>query len=205
MRGDAPPDRRRARGQSYVLEGLVAGVVVLLAVVVALQSTAVTPLSAAATSQRLEEVDRSTADTMLDHAARNGSLREAVLYWDPARRTFANGSTEGYVPGPPPNRFGKLLNRTLYEERIAVNVYVSFTDTAGETDRRTMVYQGSPSDAAVSASRAVVIHDGDSLAGPYDDRTLNATDATTRFYAPDRAPESPVYNVVEVRVIVWRI
>lgn len=203
---DATPDTER--GQSYALEGIVAGAVVLAAIAVALQSAVITPQSTSATNQRIEVVEGTTADTMLDHAARNGSLREAVLFWDPDNRTFAsargvNASAEGYIPGPPPNQFGDLLNRTFYDENIAVNVYVSYTRD-NSTVTKQMVFQGTPSNAAVSAARSVVLFDDDPLvdeSGP----TGTVIGNTNEFYAPDAAPNSSVYNVVEVRLVVWRI
>lgn len=195
------------RGQSYTLEGIVAGAVVLAAVAVALQSAVITPQSTSATSQRIEVVEGTTADTLLDHAARNRSLREAVLFWDPNESTFVNATHEGYVPGPPPNRFGRILNRTFSQENIAVNVHVT-SSTQGGTRRTQMVFQGSPSNAAVTASRTVVLFNDDHLINESGqiNTTLNDTiSGPESFYAADAAPNSSVYNVVEVRLVVWRI
>jgi hypothetical protein len=85
--GDSPSDGDE-RGQSYALEGIIAGAVVLAAVAVALQSAAITPQSTTATNERIEVVERTSADTMLDHAAQNGSLRDAVLFWSTDNRQF---------------------------------------------------------------------------------------------------------------------
>lgn len=199
--GDPPSDRDE-RGQSYALEGVIAGAVVLAAVAVALQSAAITPQSTTATNERIEVVERTIADTTLDHAARDGSLRDAVLYWSTDKRQFVDASPEGYLPGPPSNQFGDLLDRTFYDRRVAVNVYVYFTDETGGTNRERMVYQGTPSDDAVSAGRTIVLFDDDHLVGPDSGTTLAGTN---KFYAPDAAADSPVYNVVEVRLVVWRI
>lgn len=206
MSPDTPP--MDGRGQSYALEGLVAGLIVLAAIAVALQTAAVTPQSTSATNQRIEVIERTTAATLLDHAARNGSLRRAALFWNDDQRRFVNASSEGYVPGPPPNRFGELLERTFYDERVAVNVYVSYTDATGDSSRETMVFQGTPSNAAVSASHTLVLFDDDHLVnrtGPIDTSLNDTKGAGGSFYAPDAAPNSSVWNVVEVKLVVWRI
>lgn len=202
-----PRPRGSARGQSYTLEGIVAGAVVLAAVAVALQSAVVTPQSTSATNQRIEVVEGTTADTLLDHAARNGSLRRAVLFWDPENRTFVNASQEGYVPGPPPNRFGRILDRTFYQDNVAVNVYVT-SSRPGGSRRTQMVFQGTPSNAAVTAARTVVLFDDDHLVNRSGPTPMTLNDTTTAgggFYAEDAAPNSSVWNVVEVRLVVWRI
>ncbi|MEF8789568.1 MAG: hypothetical protein V5A61_05535 [Haloarculaceae archaeon] len=206
-----PPGRGRAgidgddRGQSYTLESIVAGVVVLSAVVFAIQATAVTPLSVSTASQHVENQERAVADTLLAQAARNGTLRSAVLYWNPDNRTFVDATAEGYLGEQPGNAFGDQLDRVFGDSEVAVNVYVGY-DTANGLKRRTMVYQGTPSDNAVSASQSLVLMDEDTLSGPYAGRTLNGTAPTAdAFYAPDVAPSGSVYNVVEVRIVAWRI
>lgn len=193
------------RGQSYTLESIAAGVVVLSAVAFAIQATAVTPLSVSTASEHVENQEREVADTLLAQAARNGTLRAAVLYWNPDNRTFVNATAEGYLGRTPDNTFGNQLARVFSENEVAVNVYVGY-DTPNGPKRRTMVYQGTPSDNAVSASRSLVLMDEDELRGPYANRTLNGTtNATDAFYAPDVTPNGSVYNVAEVRIVAWRI
>ncbi len=205
MTGDRAGGGGDDRGQSYTLESIAAGVVVLSAVIFAIQATAVTPLSVSTASQHVENQQREVADSLLAQAARNGTLRSAVLYWNPDNRTFVNATAEGYLGRPPDNAFGNQLQRVFADSEVAVNVYVGY-DTPNGLKRRTMVYQGTPSDNAVSASQSVVLMDEDALRGPYGGRTLNGTGPTAdAFYAPDVAPNGSVYNVVEVRIVAWRI
>lgn len=205
--GGPRSDGRRpsnGRSQSYVLEAIAASVVVLTAVVFAIQATAVTPLSVSTANQHIENQERSTADSMLEQATVNGSLRTAVLYWNPDNRTFANASAEGYLGRHPGNRFGELLDRTFGEANVATNVEVVSIGAAGPS-RKPMIYQGVPSESAVSASHTLVLMDSDNLTAPgYSNHTLNATNATGNFYTSDTVPAGPVYAVVEVRIVVWR-
>lgn len=192
------------RGQSYTLEGIAAGILVLSVVIFAIEATAVTPLSVSTASQHVENQERGLAATSLAQADLNGSLREAVLYWHPENRTFVNASASGYVGRTPDTSFGRLLERVFSDQQIAVNVYIGYSSAAG-LKRQTLIYQGTPSDNAVSAGHSLVLMDGDHLEGPFSNQTLNGTNPTGAFYAPDIAPDSSVYNVLEVRIIAWRM
>jgi len=196
------------RGQSYALESIAASLVVLSAVIFAIQATAVTPLSVSTASQHVENQERELADTVLDQAAENGTLQSAVLFWNSENRTFVNATAEGYLGRTPDNEFGNQLDRVFGDSQIAVNVYVGYGTTSG-LRRETMVYQGTPSDNAVSESHTLVLMDEDHLRG--SNQTLNGTQNPvartpgSAFYAPDIAPNGSVYNVVEVRIVAWRM
>lgn len=205
MGGERNNGRSQSRGQSYVLEAIGAAIIVLAGVTFAIQATAVTPLSMSTSSQHVENQERLMADTALEQAATNGSLKEAVLYWNPDNRTFQGAAAEGYLGTASPNRFGRLLNRTFRDQRIATNVEVVYSAPSGAKSR-TMIYQGSPSNNAVTATHTLVLVDSDHLtADGYGNRTLNASDAAANFYAPDVSPDSQLYNVVEVRLVAWRM
>lgn len=211
MHRERPPSGFEGRrGQSYALESIAASLVVLSAVVFAIQATAVTPLSVSTASQHVENQERQLANTVLDQAGNNGTLQAAVLFWNPENRTFVNATAEGYVGRTPDNLFGQQLARVFSDSKIAVNVYVGYATRDG-LGRETMIYQGTPSDNAVSGTHTVVLMDEDSLSGPFSDQTLNGSvNATARmngsaFYAPDIAPNGSVYNVLEVRIVAWRM
>ena len=65
-----------------------------------------------------------------------------------------------------------------------------------------MVYMGSPSDNAASATRTVTLADDTGLSGPV---AGTVSDPSTSFYAPDAAPNASLYNVMEVRIVVWQM
>lgn len=193
------------RGQAYVLGAVGAGIIVLSAVIFAIQATAVTPLSVSTASQHVENQERALADTALTQAAENGTLRAAVLYWNPENRTFVDATAQGYLGRTPDNAFGRQLERVFNDEQIAVNVYVGFSEGNASVQKE-MIFQGNPSDNAVSASQTLVLMDRDNLQGPRSNETLNGTNPTDDFYVEeDVAPNGSVYNVVEVRIIAWRM
>ncbi len=193
------------RGQSYVLEAIGAGVIVLAAVMFAIQATAVTPLSASTANKHIENQERYQADTLLDHTARDGSLKDAILYWDPVNGTFIAGNATGYrgdIADPPPNAFLEAVDRVFSDSQIAVNIYLTYTHSVDSTNSKRLLYQGTPSDNAVSANHIVVLYDHDRLTAPDSNSTLNSTDG---FYARNVDPDSSIYNIVEVRIVVWRM
>ncbi|MFC7234480.1 DUF7288 family protein [Halosegnis marinus] len=188
------------RGQARALEGVAAALLVVGAVVFALQSAVVTPLAASTTNQFLEDRQGTLASDTLDTAAAAGELRGTVRYWNLTSRTFDGARREGYVGGPP-TAFGDTLRGALGDRRVAYNVYVTYRAGNSSHATRGLVYQGTPPDTATAATTVVTLYDDDTLTAPANPNvTLGGTDG---FYAPD-AVSGPVYNVVEIRVVVWR-
>ncbi|NEU56723.1 hypothetical protein [Halorussus sp. MSC15.2] len=200
MSDDAP------RGQVHTLEAFTAALLVVSGVLFALQTTAVTPLTASTSNQHIENQHQSAAGDLLATAAENGTLRPAVTFWDPGNGKFVGATSRGfYANGGPPNALGAALNQTFGNfstsgRRIAYNVYVRYRTAGNATRRQTMVYMGSPSDNAATATRTVAVYDGSPLAGPGDGNVSSAN-----FYAPDAAPNASLYNVMEVRIVVWQM
>jgi hypothetical protein len=204
----------RSRGQAHALEGIVAGLVLLSGLVFALQSTAVTPLSASTASQQIENQQQSTAEGVLATAAANGSLKNATLAWNETEDQFPNPGERGYyTQGGPPNAFGHLLNRTFEDRNVAFNVYLIYLKPVSGTNSpsselstpRRLVYRGAPSDNAVSASRSVTLYDSDRLRNTSGVRGSTLNDSSSFYASGDAFEHSSVYTVVQVRVIVWRM
>lgn len=209
------------RGQAHTLEALVASILLLTSLVFALQVTAVTPLSASTSSQHIENQQQASVDGMLATAEREGLLKPAITYGNDA----ADGNNDGrfsfhetdtnalyYVNEDPHNLFGALLDRTLDGRGLAYNVYVNYETASGTANRR-MVYQGDPSDNAVSAAYSVTLYDDDVLYEPDgDSEDFDAAQATTTelsaagddFYMRDISSGTSIFNVVQVEVVVWR-
>jgi hypothetical protein len=206
MRGETRPEIDSSdRGQVHTLEAFTAALLVVSGVLFALQSTAVTPLTASTSNQHIENQHRTAAADLLATAAENDTLRPAVTFWDSGKSKFVGAGGRGfYANGGPPNSFGAALNDTFGSlstpgRRIAYNVVVRYRLPGGSTRSQTMVYMGSPSDNAASATRTVTLADD----APVANATGNVSSAN--FYAPDAAPNSGLYNVMEVRIVVWQM
>lgn len=210
-RGSAFPFQGDVRSQALTLEAITAAILLLAAIGFALQMTAVTPLSASTSSQHLENQLQSTGDGVLASTDDSGALKEAVLYWNVSEGQFHEaGERSFYRSGPPNNDFGNATARTFGERNIAYNVIIHYHTPDGEMARQRMIEQGEPSDHAVSASRTIALTDDDIIVDEDGNPTgLKLGDAEGQFYAPDAGIESagnrPLYNLVRVEVIAWRI
>jgi hypothetical protein len=194
------------RGQVHTLEGFVASMVVLSGVVFALQATAVTPLTASTSNQFIQNQQRAVGGGVLAAADGNDSLKEATLYWNASEGAFKDtGERDAYATGGPPLPFGKALNETFSDARIAFNVDVFYRTADEERGEVEMVQMGTPSNNAIAATQTVPLFDDDTLTG--SDRTVAAvaSDPDEEFYASDIDPDGELFNVLEVRIVVWRI
>ncbi|MFB6125905.1 MAG: hypothetical protein ABEJ79_01195 [Halolamina sp.] len=192
------------RGQAHTLEGFAAALVVLSGVVFALQATAVTPLTASTSNQFIGNQQTDVAEDLLASAEANETLRPTLLYWNASREAFADSPREGYFSnGGPPTAFGTALNETFDGANVAFNVRVEARAPGGGTDSVRLVYMGTPSDNAATATRTVTVFDDARVAGGPDD--VSTVAANGNFYARDVDPDGPLFNVMEVHVTVWRI
>ncbi|MFW5977909.1 MAG: DUF7288 family protein [Halohasta sp.] len=190
------------RGQAHTVEAFIAALLLVSGLLFAMQATAVTPLSASTSNQHIENQQRALSGDLLSTAAADGSLQEAVLYWNTSRDAFEDSPDQGYyTDSGSQTDFLSRLNDTLAERRIAYNVRLRVHNTTGTPSRRTisMVEMGQPSDNAVTASRTVTLYDNDRLTGENDCELESCS-----FYAPD-ADSGLLYNRVEVRVTTWRM
>nr|WP_246022955.1 hypothetical protein [Halosimplex halophilum] len=205
--GEAPGRRgaRGDRGQAHTLEGVVASLILLSAVVFALEMTAVTPLSASTSSQHIENQQEATARGVLASAAETGALERAVLSWDETSEQFHETSDLGYFTSDaPPNDFGDMLDRSFNRRGVAYNIYLQYRDDDGTPDSRRYAYQGRPSDNAVQATWTLTLFENDRIRDADGDPTGTAVSEESTFFAPP-ASDGAVYNVVRVEVVVWRI
>ncbi|MGZ0745670.1 DUF7288 family protein [Haloparvum sp. AD34] len=192
------------RAQAHTLEGFVASLVILGTVAFALQATAVTPLSASTSNQQIENQQTAVSESLLETLAEQGELKPAVLYWNTSRNTFRDSGPRGtFANGGPPNPFGTALNETFGEGNIAFNVDVVHRSPDESRNTESMVNMGTPSDNAAVASRTVVLFDDDTIEGT--NRTVANASAQDDFYADDVDPDGELFNVMEVRIVVWRI
>ncbi|WP_328767166.1 DUF7288 family protein [Haloarcula nitratireducens] len=186
------------------MEAFTAALLVLGAVLFTLQATAITPLTASTSNERVENQQRTLAKDLLTTTDANGALRDAAVFWDTNTGQFDGAPDVGfYASGGPPNQFGTALNETFRAKRIAFNVYVSYQEPDGSSSRETMVYMGTPSNHAVVATHTVPLFDDTQLTASGATQTLEAANAS--FYAEDVAPNSPLYTVTEVRLVVWQM
>jgi hypothetical protein len=193
------------RAQAHTLEAFVAALLLVAGLIFAAQATAVTPLSASTSNQHIENQHRALAGDLLSTAAEDGSLREAMVYWD-GETGFVDASEDrSYYTATPTGPHPLALALEVFDRNyLAYNVDLVYQDGEGGADEIRMVEMGSPSDNAVAVTRSVVLYDSTTISGGSDaGTTLDELEGD--FYAPNVDQESQLYNVVEVRIVVWRL
>lgn len=209
------------RGQAYTIEAVVGGIVVLTAVLFALQSVVVTPTTGGSVNSDVKSDLQQQTEDVLVVAAQNESfdLNSMVRYWDQGNRTFrgALNPEVGYGARGPPKNIGALLGETFasrgwhYNLKITYSVPENHSESTDGTETFPVVDQGSPTNDAVVATHYVTLYDNQTLSSPSLSTAgvelwqidTNVTDGDDGYYPIPNVAEGPVYNLVEVRLIVW--
>jgi murein L,D-transpeptidase YcbB/YkuD len=94
------------------------------------------------------------------------------------------------------------LSESIDTTQTAYNVNVVYYHTSTDPRSKTLLRSGSPSDNVISVRKPIVLHDSDTLT-TNESVALQETNSS-RFYADDLNTSTPIYNYVEVEVVVWR-
>lgn len=215
------------RAQAYTLEGFIGAIVLLMAVLIAVQSVVVSPSAGGSVDRSVQaQLQGETRDALVV-AESESDLSHVVRYWSPRNgERYHNASREdettaNYTAEQFANRaemdgttdefgFGELLDERFTRGPRSYNVELVYQDPDSEdgTDSFYLVYQGSPDSGGVSASYMVTLTDDQELTAPETTETLsearNPDDENVAPYPiPNVDEESQLYNVVEVRLVVW--
>ena len=203
------------RGQAFTLEGVVSALVIMLGLMFALQSTVITPTTGGEIDEDTRNQLQQKANDILVIAANNGTrdLVWYVRYWNPDTRTFYGASRPsiGYGIDGPPGDFGEMLDQAFIDRGKRYNLVLRYrgNESPDSSGIQRMVYQGAPAEHAVTATYTITLYDDQTLTGPkattrelaaYD---TNASDTDDSFYPIPDVVNGPVYNIVEVRLVVW--
>lgn len=210
------------RGQAFTLEGFIGAVLLLTALLFALQSVVITPTTSGAVDESVQDNLKQQAQDVLIASADDGDLSYLVRYTSNSTlksgvggnsKIFANSSsrTVGYGSElqnmSDKTRLPGLLNQTFKQRGRVFNVIVEYREPApGASDTMRLVYQGVPSDNAVVATHTVPLYDDQVATGPNaDGETVQDMNNVQNggYPVPDAYPNSPLYNLVEIRVVVW--
>ncbi|RKD97855.1 DUF7288 family protein [Halopiger aswanensis] len=209
----------RDRAQAYTLEGFIGAMIVLMAVLFALQSAVITPTTGGLADRTVQEqLQQETQDALVVAAANETrNLSYTLRYWEKDGDEIVFNGTD--QPGPNGQRvyseeqFGNFTLGQLFDDRLtetgrSYNVELHYENgSGGELETTHLVYQGSPPSNAQTASYIVTLYDDQPVTGT--DEYANLSDAENESNTTPPIPEhhnagsSALYNVVEVRVIVW--
>lgn len=212
------------RAQAFTLEGLAGALILLSALLLAVQSVLITPTTGGAVDPEVRTEFQQQSNDILDIAAREQyhndswvSLDELVRYWSQSELTFAGAQnpTVGYGYETPPPPLGPMLEETFEERGHRYNIQLRYRGRTMSDGTKTIpvVERGKPSDGSIVATETVVLYDNQTLTAPgsssvelwqYDtNATANPVPNKSGYYPIPNAVDGPIYNVVEVRLIVW--
>lgn len=191
------------KGQMHTLEGAMASIIMLVVVVFVVQGTTLTPLSSSSTNQHVQlELENFGSDLLssLDYTKNplsNSSLKNSILAWNGLEYVW-DGSryvdVENYDTTMDTD-LTKALNFTLNRWGVAYNIEIVYVDNNGMTTKA-MIWNGNPSDNSICVSKMIALHDVDIIGRPqFKSGTM----------IPDLDPESDFYNLVDVRLTLWRM
>ena len=224
MSGVEKRRRRRAadeRGQAFTLEGLIAAIVLLTAVLFALQAVVITPTTGGSVDRGVQaQVDQQLTDAMLV-GAEDGNLSELVRYysitndsadcpWNQEECWYQEtpGNESVYNSSTFADELDFVLGDILDEHFVnqsgkSYNVEFIYYEASGEnrTTKDVVRMGGARSDSAVTASYMVVLFEDQALTAPDNDDDDVIADAES--YPIENVEDEEFYNIVEVRVTVW--
>lgn len=205
-----PPTRSDGpdRGQAYTLEGFIGAMVVLLAVLFALQSVVISPTTGGLSDRSVQaQIEQETQDALVV-SNQDGNLSELVRNWDGSGGF--EGTSQPSAPGEDNETYSadqfaneSVLGRVL-QDRFGENGWDYNVELHPETgDQHTLVYQGSPPPDALSASYTIALYDDQTITADWSNDELHEVDPDQRTISRAHGGGTVLYNVVEVRVILW--
>jgi hypothetical protein len=177
--------------QMYTLEGAATAIMMIFLIVFIVQASPLTPLTSSASHQQVEsQIETSGNDLLivLDYVPEGETyspLKKALIDWTGVE---FDGQSSTYPDSV--SDLTSVFNRALLADGTAYNLVVAYLDDNEEWDSRAMLWNGRPSDNAVLVSRKVVIHD---------------EDAISASFIPDLSTNSSFYNILDVRLTLWRM
>ncbi len=179
-------------GQLHTIEALAASSLILAAMLFITQATPLTPLTSSASNQQIEfylamlgQDLLTTANYSPDPLNISSPLKSAILNWDGIRENNLQGKSNL-------TEFEKILLATLSSRGIAYDLELIYINTSSyDLATAAMIWNGEPSDNAVTVYETVVIYNGDALnpSNPLED-----IDTTSDFY-----------NLALVKLTLWRM
>ena len=214
------------RGQAYTLEGFISAMIVLMALLFALQSVVIVPTTGGLADRTVEaQLEQETQDALTVSATSGGDsdLSTLVRYWNEDDGTFHDADADGedfYYDVSNESAFyddfvlGEVLMDRFTERGQSYNVELIYQDEQGEFDDENnipLVSQGESE--ALTASYTVTLLESDTLTAPNGEETelreAHDCGGGEDCYPIPPATDHPgdggseIYNVVEVRVTIW--
>ncbi|MCZ7360119.1 MAG: hypothetical protein O8C55_08595 [Candidatus Methanoperedens sp.] len=189
------------KGQLHTLEGVASATILLMVMIYAIDATSMTPLTASTSSLRVEsELQTLGQDifNVLDYSEANytSKLKYDIINWNGTEYIYdgskyvevGNATSQNNLN----NNLTNILSSTLVKQGIAHKVELTYlinSDNKTVPYTGSIIYAGAPSNNAVIVSRKIVLQDTDNVAATI----------------PDIDPSSNLFNIVDIRLVMWRM
>ncbi|MFC4543709.1 hypothetical protein ACFO5R_17420 [Halosolutus amylolyticus] len=204
------------RAQAYTLEGFIGAMILLLAVLFALQAVVITPTTGGLADRTVQAQLQQESQDALAVATQDGNLSETVRNWNSSQGDNGqfHNATEASSPeqdeqtyGPDEfanqSRLGAILQDRYTNDGWSYNVELVYENEDGDGfDSTHLVYQGSPPSDAFTASHVVTLYENQTVMEGNESFLEDAHDDGYPIPPVDTS-DSGIYNLVEVRVIIW--
>ncbi len=193
------------KAQLHTLEGVTAATIMILILVYAIDATSLTPLTSSTANIHVESELMSLGQDILGfldytEPGFNSKLKNDISTWSGREYDWngVNYTEPGQIQNNLTNNITTTLNATLTGQGIAHNVIITYLslDSTNNTvfSSSKMIYNGEPSNNAVIVSRKIALHDDDINQTKYFDNPIKDID-----------PASNLWNLVDVKLVLWRM
>lgn len=192
------------QAQMHTLEAIMAATIMVSIIVFAVQATSLTPLTSSTANAHIEAQLQTIGQDMLsalDYSqyGQKSNLKNDVLNWNGDEYAWSGDSYESRAINASVSLNSSMEDMFTYiiiPRGIAHNVQFSHMSDNGRFSSIFYIYNGDPSDNAVIVSRKVV------LSNP-DIGNTSTFQANTGIIDIDDTTD--LYNIVDVKLILWRM
>lgn len=190
-----------AFGQMHTLEALISLVLIIGVIIFSFQATSIIPLTSSTANTHIEsqlQIIGQDILTSLDYSpyGQNSELKKDIVSWDGA---YYNWNSDKYISSAHKELTNSSIAEILYfiviPRGIAHNVEMEWTNNDGTITTLPYIYNGDPSDNAVTISKRVLLSDQD----------IGSTAFAHNTGLWDADPTTDFYNLVNVRLTLWRM
>jgi len=190
------------KAQLHTLEGVSAAAIMLLILLYAIEATSLTPLTSSTANVHVEsELQIMGQDILsaLDYAepGYDSRLKSDVSNWNGSEFSWNGTYYVDISKKNLSNNMTGIFEKVLVNWGIAHNVelkYLTISENQTSTASSTMIYNGDPSNNAIIVSRKIVLQNGNINASNFPSNPI-----------PDIDPSTNLYNIVDVKIILWRM
>ena len=189
--------------QMHTLEAVMASTIMVMVIVFAVQATSLTPLTSSTANAHIEAQLQTIGQDMLsalDHSQydQRSNLKKDILNWNGDEHAWSGESYESRANANISlnSSMEDMFKYILIPRGIAHNVQFSHMSDTGRFSSIFYIYNGDPSDNAVIVSRKVLLSNPD---------IGNTSTFQTNTGIIDIDDTTDLYNIIDVKLILWRM